>query len=89
MCGPTSVMACLTASALMPTMASGTATFPISDACVFAKTVKVLQTVSLDRGCFACMLGGVERSTSFLVATEWRGTEHMADGTQTGQILNP
>jgi len=48
---------------------------------------EVLQTVSLDRGCFACMLGGVERSTLFLVATEWRGTEHMADGTQTGQIL--
>jgi sugar lactone lactonase YvrE len=23
---------------------------------------EVLQTVSLDRGCFACMLGGVERS---------------------------
>ena len=47
----------------------------------------VLQTVSLDRGRFACMLGGVERSTLFLAATEWRGTEHMADGAQTGQIL--
>jgi hypothetical protein len=39
-CGPTLVMACLTASALMPTMPSGTPTFPISDACVLAKAVR-------------------------------------------------
>jgi sugar lactone lactonase YvrE len=49
---------------------------------------EVLQTVSLDRGCFACMLGGAERSTLFLVATEWHGTAQMADGAQTGQILS-
>jgi sugar lactone lactonase YvrE len=48
---------------------------------------KVLQTIELDRGCFACMLGGMERRTLFLVATEWRGTEHMADGSRTGQVL--
>ena len=47
---------------------------------------EVLQTVSLDRGCFACMLGGIERSTLLLVATEWHGTAQMADGAQTGQI---
>jgi SMP-30/Gluconolactonase/LRE-like region len=39
-CGPTSLMACLTASALMPTMQSGTPTFPISDAWAFVKGVK-------------------------------------------------
>lgn len=48
---------------------------------------EVLQTVSLDRGCFACMLGGADRRTLFMVATNWRGTEHMAEGTRTGQIL--
>jgi sugar lactone lactonase YvrE len=48
---------------------------------------EVLQTIDLDRGCFACMLGGVDRRTLFLVATEWRGTEHMAEGPLTGQVL--
>jgi sugar lactone lactonase YvrE len=35
----------------------------------------VLQTVNADRGCFACMLGGRDRRTLFIVATEWRGME--------------
>jgi sugar lactone lactonase YvrE len=48
---------------------------------------QVLQTIDLDRGCFACMLGGADRQTLFLVATEWRGTEHMAEGPPTGQVL--
>jgi sugar lactone lactonase YvrE len=48
---------------------------------------QVRQTIDLDRGCFACMLGGADRSTLFLVATEWRGTEHMAEGPPTGQVL--
>jgi sugar lactone lactonase YvrE len=48
---------------------------------------QVLATVDLDRGCFACMLGGADRQTLFLVATEWRGTEHMAEGPPTGQVL--
>ena len=48
---------------------------------------EVLQTINLDRGCFACMLGGVDRRTLFMVATEWHGTEHMADGAPTGQVL--
>jgi sugar lactone lactonase YvrE len=48
---------------------------------------EVLETIELDRGCFACMLGGPGRRTLFLVATEWRGPEHMADGTRTGQLL--
>jgi sugar lactone lactonase YvrE len=48
---------------------------------------EVLQAVDLDRGCFACMLGGPDRSTLFLVATEWRGIEHMAEGPPTGQVL--
>jgi sugar lactone lactonase YvrE len=48
---------------------------------------QVLQTVNLDRGCFACMLGGVDRRTLFMMAAEWRGPENMADGARTGQVL--
>jgi len=48
----------------------------------------VLQTIELDRGCFACMLGGADRKTLFIVATEWKGVEeNMTDGARTGQIL--
>jgi sugar lactone lactonase YvrE len=48
---------------------------------------EVLQTIDLDRGCFACMLGGVDRATLFLVAREWGGPASMADGARTGQLL--
>jgi len=48
---------------------------------------QVLQTVSFDRGCFACMLGGADRRTLFLMAAEWRGPENMAGGARTGQVL--
>jgi len=47
----------------------------------------VLQTIDLDRGCFACMLGGADRRTLFLVAREWRGPASMADEGRTGQLL--
>ena len=49
---------------------------------------EVLQTIDLDRGCFACALGGADRRTLFLVATEWGGTTSMAgSGGRTGQVL--
>jgi sugar lactone lactonase YvrE len=48
---------------------------------------EVLQTIELDRGCFACMLGGAHDSTLFMVAQEWRGTEHMQEDARTGQVL--
>ena len=48
---------------------------------------EVLQTVNLDRGCFACALGGPDKKTLFLMAAEWRGVEKMADGERTGQVL--
>jgi sugar lactone lactonase YvrE len=48
---------------------------------------QVLQTIDLDRGCFACMLGGAEGTTLFLMAAEWRGTANMHDATRTGQVL--
>jgi sugar lactone lactonase YvrE len=48
---------------------------------------EVLQTIQLDRGCFACMLGGQDRRTLFLVARPWHGVETMADRERAGQIL--
>ncbi len=48
---------------------------------------EVLQTVNADRGCFACMLGGQDRSTLFMIATEWRGPQNMTSGPRTGQVL--
>jgi sugar lactone lactonase YvrE len=50
---------------------------------------EILQTVSVDRGCFACMLGGRDRTTLFVVAAEWRGMDKIAEvaGQRTGQVL--
>jgi sugar lactone lactonase YvrE len=48
---------------------------------------EVLRTVDLDRGCFACMLGGSDRKTLFMVAREWRSLESAADEEQTSQVL--
>ena len=48
---------------------------------------RVLATIPLDRGCFSCALGGPDRSTLFMVATRWRGTEGMTDDSRTGQLL--
>jgi sugar lactone lactonase YvrE len=48
---------------------------------------EVLQTIDLDRGCFACMLGGPDGKTLFIVAQEWSGMESTADGERTGQLL--
>lgn len=49
---------------------------------------EVLQTIDLDRGCFACMLGGVDNRTLFMVAAAWGGAASMADGQRTGQVLS-
>jgi len=48
---------------------------------------EVLQTIDLDRGCFACMLGGADKRTLFLTANEWRGPASLAEGARTGQVL--
>jgi sugar lactone lactonase YvrE len=42
---------------------------------------EVLQTVELDRGCFACMLGGENGRTLFMVAAD------MTSEARTGQVL--
>jgi sugar lactone lactonase YvrE len=47
----------------------------------------VLQTVEVDRGCFACTLGGSEETTLFIATQEWNGPEAVGSGPRTGQIL--
>lgn len=50
---------------------------------------EVLQTVTVDRGCFACMLGGEAKKTLYIIAAEWRGMDKIAEVAQarTGQVL--
>lgn len=50
---------------------------------------EVLDTIELDRGAFACMLGGPDGRTLFMLAAEWRGFEEVgaAIGDRTGQVL--
>ena len=48
---------------------------------------RVLQTIELDRGCFACALGGSDRRTLFMVTRVWGGPETMTDEERTGRIL--
>jgi len=48
---------------------------------------EVVATIDLDRGAFACMLGGADGSTLFIVAAEWHGFDRMADAGKTGVVL--
>jgi len=49
----------------------------------------VLQTVELDRGAFACVLGGPARTTLFIVAAQWRGmTDSELVSPASGQVLS-
>jgi sugar lactone lactonase YvrE len=48
---------------------------------------EVLQRFELDRGCFACMLGGRHKQTLFMLAAEWHGFEKMMDQARTGQVF--
>jgi hypothetical protein len=47
----------------------------------------VLRSIDLDRGCFACIMGGADGTTLFLIAREWRGLEGATDAVRTGQVL--
>jgi sugar lactone lactonase YvrE len=47
---------------------------------------KVLDTIDVDRGCFACMLGGAKRTTLFILANEWRGREGIGKTKGTGVV---
>lgn len=50
---------------------------------------EILDTVNTDRGCFSCALGGVDGRTLFILATEWRGMDKIAEvaKARTGQVL--
>ncbi|HEX6870798.1 MAG TPA: SMP-30/gluconolactonase/LRE family protein [Micromonosporaceae bacterium] len=48
---------------------------------------RVLQTVEVDRGCFACALGGADRRTLFITAAQWSGPQGMRSHQRTGQVL--
>src|SRR5215207_6853425 len=85
--GPTSKTASRTASASTPRTPSGTETSPTSAACAFREGGQVLLTIELDRGCFACALGGEDRRLLFLMATEWSGPANMFAEPRTGQVL--
>ena len=50
---------------------------------------EVLQRIELEKFCFACMLGGEDGKTLFMLVAEWRGVEHMNElfSSHTGQLL--
>jgi sugar lactone lactonase YvrE len=48
---------------------------------------EVLDAVELDRGAFACILGGPDRRTLYIVCQDWRGVGNWASGPRTGQIV--
>ncbi len=50
---------------------------------------EVLEAIELDRSPFACMLGGPDGRTLFILAAEWRGVENVDDAlaARTGQVL--
>jgi sugar lactone lactonase YvrE len=48
---------------------------------------EVLQTIELDRGCFACTLGGGDKQMLFLMTAEWSDAADMMSGRRTGQVV--
>ena len=48
---------------------------------------QVPETISLDRGCFACALGGAKGTTLFMLAQEWNGPGNMFIGPRSGLVM--
>ena len=48
---------------------------------------EVLQTIDLDRGCFACALGGPRGTTLFMLANEWQGADAIDEASRMGEVL--
>ena len=61
----------------------------INDCARIREGGEVLDTIQLDRPCFAAMLGGPDRRTLFMLTAEWHGTEGMDEviRARTGQVL--
>ena len=51
---------------------------------------EVLERIELDDFCFACMLGGADGTTLFMLVAEWRGMERMGElfSSHTGRVLS-
>src|SRR5262249_10874946 len=47
-----------------------------------------LQSIELDRGCFACMLGGRGGTTLYITAAQWPGMDKMIGAPRTGQLVS-
>jgi sugar lactone lactonase YvrE len=63
---------------------------PMETACVRVREGgEVLERIEVDRSPFACMLGGPNGRTLFILAAEWRGFEEIesAIADRTGQVL--
>jgi sugar lactone lactonase YvrE len=68
--------------------ADGAVWTPAMQACLrVGEGGEVLQKIELDRFCFACMLGGADGTTLFMMAADWGGTENIGKGPRTGKVL--
>jgi sugar lactone lactonase YvrE len=68
--------------------AEGAVWTPAMKACLRVREGgEILQRIELDRFCFACMLGGTDGTTLFMMAAEWKGPENVGKGPRTGQVL--
>jgi sugar lactone lactonase YvrE len=71
--------------------AEGAIWTPVADrACVRVREGgEILQRIQLDRSCYACMLGGSDRATLFMMVADWRGVEHVDEviASRTGQVV--
>ncbi len=47
---------------------------------------EILQIVEADRGCFACMLGGDDGRTLYVMAAEWFGMDRIPETARSGQV---
>jgi len=68
--------------------AEGAVWIPAMKACLRVREGgEVLQRIELDRFCFACMLGGTDGKTLFMMAADWSGPENVGKGPRTGQVV--
>jgi sugar lactone lactonase YvrE len=68
--------------------AEGAVWTPAMKACMrVSEGGEVLERIELDRFCFACMLGGADGRTLFMMAAEWNGPENVGKGPRTGKVL--
>jgi sugar lactone lactonase YvrE len=91
--GPDSI--CVDAEGAVWTHSAGTRTHtgrddsPEGECIRIREGGEVLQRIEVDRAAFACMLGGPDRRTLFVLAADWRGIEQVdqAIADRTGQVL--